>query len=379
MKLKIQKGKFIRNIIIGVIALIIVAFIINTAPGYKRNKFQNVINLVIGDENVTEKLQKPIYLDENGVVYISKEDIQQLLDKTFYYDAEEKLLIATSEVTVASMKLNEKEIKIDGSVFDTLYQAIEADNTVYVPIKKVETVYNIETSYLETEKIVIIDKLNKGMIKAECDTETDIRFKPRALSKKVGKLEIGQTVSAFYTTSKGWRLIRTEEGIVGYVKANTLTNEYILRKDMEQEVQTQNINISLKDGETIDIDSEKIVIQDLLELTNDGILIKNTETLKSSENTKVWANLKIGDVDLSSFDERTKTVKNIASIARKDDINGINIIADSIDKNVERFIVELAPKLKERGIKANLVINSNNGINTETYTGIVNYLITEVK
>ena len=70
MKLKIQKGKFIRNIIIGVIALIIVAFIINTAPGYKRNKFQNVINLVIGDENVTEKLQKPIYLDENGVVYI---------------------------------------------------------------------------------------------------------------------------------------------------------------------------------------------------------------------------------------------------------------------------------------------------------------------
>ena len=355
MKLKIQKGKFIRNIIIGVIALIIVAFIINTAPGYKRNKFQNVINLVIGDENVTEKLQKPIYLDENGVVYISKEDIQQLLDKTFYYDAEEKLLIATSEVTVASMKLNEKEIKIDGSVFDTLYQAIEADNTVYVPIKKLETVYNIETSYLETEKIVIIDKLNKGMIKAECDTETDIRFKPRALSKKVGKLEIGQTVSAFYTTSKGWRLIRTEE------------------------VQTQNINISLKDGETIDIDSEKIVIQDLLELTNDGILIKNTETLKSSENTKVWANLKIGDVDLSSFDERTKTVKNIASIARKDDINGINIIADSIDKNVERFIVELAPKLKERGIKANLVINSNNGINTETYTGIVNYLITEVK
>ena len=38
MKLKIQKGKFIRNIIIGVIALIIVAFIINTAPGYKRNE-----------------------------------------------------------------------------------------------------------------------------------------------------------------------------------------------------------------------------------------------------------------------------------------------------------------------------------------------------
>lgn len=378
MKLKIQKGKFIRNIIIGVVALIIVAFIINTAPGYKRDKFQNVINLIIGDENVTEKLQKPIYLDESGVVYISKEDIQNLLDKTFYYDEENNLLIATSEVTVASMKLNEKEIKIDGSVFDTLYQAIEADNTVYVPIKKLETVYNIETEYLETEQKVIIDKLNKGMIKAECDTETVIRFKPRALSKKVGKLEIGQTVSAFYTTSKGWRLIRTEDGIVGYVKANTLTNEYILRKDMEQEVQTQKINISLKDGAIVEIENEKVIIQDLLELNNNGILIKNTETPVKAENTKVWANLNIEDVDLSNFDERTKTIKNIASIARKDDINGINIIAKNVDKNVERFIIELAPKLKERGVKANLVIGVNE-LNEETYTGIVNYLITEVK
>lgn len=378
MKLKIQKGKFIRNIIIGVVALIIVAFIINTAPGYKRDKFQNVINLIIGDENVTEKLQKPIYLDESGVVYISKEDIQNLLDKTFYYDEENNLLIATSEVTVASMKLNEKEIKIDGSVFDTLYQAIEADNTVYVPIKKLETVYNIETEYLETEQKVIIDKLNKGMIKAECDTETAIRFKPRALSKKVGKLEIGQTVSAFYTTSKGWRLIRTEDGIVGYVKANTLTNEYILRKDMEQEVQTQKINISLKDGAIVEIENEKVIIQDLLELNNNGILIKNTETPVRAENTKVWANLNIEDVDLSNFDERTKTIKNIASIARKDDINGINIITKNVDKNVERFIIELAPKLKERGVKANLVIGVNE-LNEETYTGIVNYLITEVK
>lgn len=378
MKLKIQKGKFIRNIIIGVVALIIVAFIINTAPGYKRDKFQNVINLIIGDENVTEKLQKPIYLDESGVVYISKEDIQNLLDKTFYYDEENNLLIATSEVTVASMKLNEKEIKIDGSVFDTLYQAIEADNTVYVPIKKLETVYNIETEYLETEQKVIIDKLNKGMIKAECDTETAIRFKPRALSKKVGKLEIGQTVSAFYTTSKGWRLIRTEDGIVGYVKANTLTNEYILRKDMEQEVQTQKINISLKDGAIVEIENEKVIIQDLLELNNNGILIKNTETPVKAENTKVWANLNVEDVDLSNFDERTKTIKNIASIARKDDINGINIITKNVDKNVERFIIELAPKLKERGVKANLVIGVNE-LNEETYTGIVNYLITEVK
>ena len=92
MKIKIQKLKFIRNIIIGIVALLIVAFIINIAPGYKRNKFQNVTNLIIGDENVTENLKKPIYKDEEENIYISKEDIEQFLDKTIYYDEENDIL-----------------------------------------------------------------------------------------------------------------------------------------------------------------------------------------------------------------------------------------------------------------------------------------------
>ena len=81
MKIKIQKRKFIRNIIIGIIALLVVAFIINIAPGYKRNKYKEVINLIIGDTNVTEKLQKPIYKDEEGNIYISKEDIKAFLSQ----------------------------------------------------------------------------------------------------------------------------------------------------------------------------------------------------------------------------------------------------------------------------------------------------------
>ena len=44
----------------------------------------------------------------------------------------------------------------------------------------------------------------------------------------------GDTVTCFYTTSKGWREIRTSEGVLGYIKANKLTNEYILRQDILQ-------------------------------------------------------------------------------------------------------------------------------------------------
>lgn len=373
MKIKIQKVKFIRNIIIGIVALLIVAFIINIAPGYKRNKFQNVTNLIIGDENVTENLKKPIYKDEEENIYISKEDIEQFLDKTIYYDEENDTVIATSEVSVASMKIGEKIININGTNKDTLETIIRVNDTIYIPIKEMKIVYNIETKYLEEEDIVIIDKLNEGMIKAEAKKEAKIRFRPRALSKNLGTLQVGETVSAFYTTSKGWRLIRTESGIVGYVKANVLTNEYIIRQDMKQETQTKKISINIEDGSKLDIEGTKVLIKDLLSITEEGILLKNVEIINDEE-MDIWANLSIENADLSNFEDRIKMIKNTVSIAMKNNIKGINIIVTNTDKNLERFIIELAPILKEVGIVINIVDEGN--IDEETYTDIVNYIIT---
>ena len=375
MKIKIQKAKFIRNIIIGIVALFIVAFIINIAPGYKRNKYKNVTNLVIGDENVTEKLKKPIYKDENGCIYIAKEDIQQFLDKTIYYDEGKDMIIATSEVAVASMKIGEKTININGTDSPTLNTVIYQNSIVYIPIEEIKIVYNIDANYVEKENIVVIDKLNEGMIKAEAKKETKIRFKQRGLSKEVGMLEEGEVVSAFYTTSKGWRLIRTETGIVGYVKANVLTNEYILRQDMQHETKTKNISINTENGTKINIDGEEIIIKDLLKMTDEGILLKNVETLNDEENADIWANLSIENVDLTNFENRIKMIKNITSIAMKNNIKGVNIIITNSDKNLERFVIELAPMLREVGIITNIEINEN--IDDKIYQGIVNYIITK--
>ena len=53
--LKAKKIKFLKNIIVGVVSLIIVAFIVNIAPGYKRDKYKDKINLVIDEDNITEE------------------------------------------------------------------------------------------------------------------------------------------------------------------------------------------------------------------------------------------------------------------------------------------------------------------------------------
>ena len=78
--LKAKKFKFIRNVCVSLVALILVALIINIAPGYKRDKYKDITNLIINEENKTEELKHNIYINENNTVYISEEDVKNLFD-----------------------------------------------------------------------------------------------------------------------------------------------------------------------------------------------------------------------------------------------------------------------------------------------------------
>lgn len=217
--LRIKKVKFIRNIIIGVVALIIVALIINIAPGYKRDKYKDVINLIINKENRTEELKHDIYVNENKTVYISEEDIKNLFDATIYYDEKYNQIITTSDTKVANIVIDEKQMIVNGSTVNMLDAIIKIDDNLYLPISDMTIVYNIDVEYIESTNRVVIDKLNKGIIRAIISEETDIKYKPRGLSKDIGTLRQGETVYCFYTTSKGWRQIRTAEGIVRICKS----------------------------------------------------------------------------------------------------------------------------------------------------------------
>lgn len=383
MKLKLNKGKFLRNIIIGVVSLIIVALIINYAPGYKRDKYKDMLNLVIGDENVTENLKYQLYKDENEIVYMSKEDISNLFDTNIYYDESSKTLITTSNTKVASMELGKKQIIINGAVRDTLGTVLEKEGILYVPISELELVYNISINTSLNSNIVIIDYLNEGMIVADVARETSLRYKSRSLSKEVGKVEKGEKVSCFYTTSKGWRLIRTSEGTLGYVKANTLANEYIIRQDMNDRLQTQKVKANLLQNVELTINNEKIkVINSLFEISSIGLLEINEELLNNAQGTgKIWATIsndnlvKQSNSIIQDYKSRTLLIDNIVNLVIKYDIKGININFNKLE-NIQafnRFIIELAPRLREIGVSTNVILTEN--LNETDYAGIADFVI----
>ena len=217
--LKVKKFKFIRNICVSLVALILVALIINIAPGYKRDKYKDVTNLIINEENKTEKLKHNIYINENKTVYLSEEDIRNLFDNNIYYDSKNNQIITTSDTKVANIAVDERKMVVNNTDVELFDPIIRIDNNIYLPISKMGIVYNIDVKYIESSNRVIIDNLDKGIIRAIVADNTNIKFKPRGMSKDIGTLEKGEYVYCFYTTSKGWRQIRTEDGTLRICKS----------------------------------------------------------------------------------------------------------------------------------------------------------------
>ena len=356
------------------IAIIIALFIVNVAPGYKRDKYKDVINLIVDDENQTEFLTHQIYVNNNGTVYISEEDVRNMFDADLYYDEKYNQIGTTSDTKVANIVIDEKEMSINGTTQGMIDAIIRIDGDIYLPISDLTLVYNIDVKYIPATKIVIIDNLSKGIIRAIVTEETDIKFKPRGLSKNIGKLQKGETIYGFYTTSKGWRQIRTSKGILGYIKANKLSSEYIVRQDMEERGEAIRISKDQYQKNELQIGNQTIKIQSMIETNN---LEQNEETA----NLKIWGkiNNKLYENQLNAgikdYRIRTNIIDAIVSNVTKSNLNGIVINFNQIqDKQFfKRFLIELCPRLREIGISTCLVLN--NDLNADDCKNIVDYIV----
>lgn len=352
--IKAKKLKFMRNVIVGVVALLIAALIINIAPGYKRDKYKDVVNLIIDEHNETEKLKNMLYINENKTVYMSEEDVKNFFDENIYYDQKYNQIITTSDTKVANIAVDEKQMTLNSSNVNMLDAIIKINDKLYLPISDMELVYNIKIKYIEETNRVVIEKLNRGLIKATVTESSNIKFKQRSLSKDVGEVTKGEQVSCYYTTSRGWRQIRTENGLVGYVKANKLDNEYIVRQDME----------SKQKAKTIKIDTSK----------------NQFNYTDENRETKLWQTISLKSMSenisemLEDYKTRTQLIDIIMNLFKGNEVKGINIDFEGIDNKdiCKRFVIELSPKLRELGITTCVTLTKD--MNSKEYKDIVDYI-----
>ena len=187
---KLRRKKFIRNIVIGVISLLVISFILDIAPGYMRDRHRYEVNLVVDGRNVTGSLEHEVYIDESGTIFLAMNDIERLIGLDIYDD--------TSEEVLSGVK-KRLENKID---------------IIYFPISEMGHVFNIEVRYFEERGIVSVERLYRELTTYVLSSDTSLRFRARRLSREVATIEKGQTVRFFGREIGNWRQVQIEDGQV---------------------------------------------------------------------------------------------------------------------------------------------------------------------
>ena len=377
---KKEKKINIYKIFVVIIFLCITIFILKIAPNYIRNEISDKTNLVINNSNITRRLKNDI-LVENDVIYISTKDIANFFDEHIFYDNTYDSLITTSNTKVATMKLGEKKAKINDVTFSLIAGAKKVDGEFYIPFSEIgKSVYNVETSYKKETDTVVIISLDRALTYGNSSKNNNVKYKPTVFSKSVDKVGRGDTLTIVDTDEEipsGWKKVTTENGKIGYVKENTIVNIQKMRDTLKVDKQIEG-NVSVvwdyfsiygkAPQRTGTIEGVNVVSPTFFALKDGGRgeITANVGTQginyinwAHSNNYKVWAlvsndsNKVLTSTILNDYNLRNNLINNILSVAENYNLDGINIDFENIkmaDKDVfSRFIIELAPRLRDLG------------------------------
>lgn len=412
---KSVKGNWIFKIIVVAIVLLAAIFVIKIAGNYKNNDIVGKVNLIINNSNVTADLKQDVFVDENGVIYIAKEDIENFFDNYIYYDEKYNQIITGSSTKIANMVVGENSATVNSAEVKLKSPVIEKENKYFIPFSELKGVYNVDIEYINNR--VVVDSLDRKYQIATVAKDISIKSKPTSLSRTVDKIKAGDAVVISNRkddlVKSGWKKIRTSNGSLGYVKEDNLGKINTIRDDM---VETSKVEgkVSLAWEYFSDygsapersgaMDGVNVVSPTFfrLEQLGKGNVKENVGTAginyinwAHNNGLKVWAmvsnisNESMIDTTseiMNDYKLRNKLINNIVNLVVKYNLDGINIDFENMymeDKAMfNRFLIELEPRLNEMGKVLTVDVTAPDGSETwsmcfdrNTISKVADYII----
>lgn len=388
-----KRGKIIKIIVLIIIIILMALLVWLKAPDYYVKEVKGKTNLVINNNNVTSKMKDDVYIDSKGVIYLSINDVKNYFDKYINYDESSNRLITTSDTKIATLIKDKKNIDINGATVSIASTVIEKDGKIYIPFSELaQNVYNVEIEHKESTDRVVIDSLDRELKKADSKKNIKVKYKAKKFSKTLAKVKQGEKVVVISQDDK-WSKIRTENGIVGYVKNKTIANLTYVRENMEE---TKQINgkVNLvwdyyseyakapnrngEDIEAINVFSPSFFY---VEKGSDGKVSENVnqegkDYVEWAHNNgfKVWpmvsnnSYLTTTEGILNDYTKRRKLEDEIVRVAEEYNVDGINLDFENMNKAdkdmYSRLVIELAPRLKDLGKTLTVDVTAPDGSET---------------
>ena len=322
------------------------------------------------------------------------DDMKNFFDKYIYVEDEINEIVTTYDDKIASIGFDSNKLTLNGSTKKISAHAIKENDVVYLPLSEMLDVYNIEIENIEDTKIITIDSLDRKQIKAETKSKISVKSSGKIFSKTVDKIQKGETVIVIdneaVSAGTGWSKIRTQNGKIGYVQTNKLTDFTTMRESKEETKQitgkvnmfwdyySQYVKAPDRNGQTVD--GVNVVSPSFFYLDkNDGTLKENVGDAgiayiewAHSNGYKVWpmisnaeAGIKVTSTILNSYTKRQELIQSIVEKCAQYDIDGINVDFENMyeaDKDkYSRFIIELVPRMLEMGIVTSVDVTAPDG------------------
>lgn len=406
------KNNWILKIIVVAIFLVAAIIVIKISGNYRNDDIIGKINLVINNSNVTSDLKQDIFIDENDVIYISKDDIENFFDNYIYYDEKYNQIITGSSTKIANMVVGENTATVNSAEIKLKSPVVEKDNEYFIPFSELKGVYNVDIEYINNR--VVVDSLDRKYQIATAAKDINVKSNPTTLSRTVDKVKAGDAVVISNReddlVKSGWQKIRTSNGVLGYVKENTLGKINTIREDI---VETAKVDgkVSLAWEYFSDygeaparsgaMDGVNVVSPTFfrLEQSGQGNVTENVGTAglnyinwAHNNGIKVWAMISNESMIettseiMNDYALRNKLVNNIIDLVVKYNLDGINIDFENMymdDKAMfNRFLIELEPRLNEMGKALSVDVTAPDGSETwsmcfdrNTISKVADYII----
>ena len=388
-----KRGKIIKIIVLIIIIILMALLVWLKAPDYYVKEVKDKTNLVINNNNVTSKMKDDVYIDSKGVIYLSINDVKNYFDKYINYDESSNRLITTSDTKIATLIKDKKNIDINGATVSIASTVIEKDEKIYIPFSELaQNVYNVEIEHKESTDRVVIDSLDRELKKADSKKNVKVKYKAKKFSKTLAKVKQGEKIVVISQDEK-WSKIRTENGIVGYVKNKTIANLTYVRENMEETKQINGkVNLvwdyyseyakapnrNEENIEAVNVFSPSFFY---LEKGSDGKVSENVnqegkDYVEWAHNNgfKVWpmvsnnSYLTTTEGILNDYTKRRKLEDEIVRVAEEYNVDGINLDFENMNKAdkdmYSRLVIELAPRLKDLGKTLTVDVTAPDGSET---------------
>ncbi len=420
-----KRRKKIMRIRMTVFAILVVSIVVGAVlyKKYSPSKEQANLNEYYG---ISQEGELAVVIDSwmvgakgklfDGKPYVEYSVVRDYLNKRFYVDKNENILLYTLADGSIEAHVGSTEYTYQKETQSREYVILKMEGDAsYIALDFVKEYTDIEfQTYEEPARIVIESDWEEKTV-ATVKKDAKVRLKDDIKSAFLAEAEKKTQVTVLEKKDK-WTLVRTENGFIGYIKNNALKDEQqviIDRAFVEDEYPniskkyTINMGWHVVTNNSANNDVLKTIAntKGLTTISPTWFTINDVSgditSLASSSyvnyahqsNIEVWALIKDfdGNVDtaeemlelLSRTSSRTNLINELMAEVFKHDIDGINVdfekISSECAEHYLQFLRELSVKCRQNGIVLsvdNYVPASHNAhYDLEEQAEIVDYVI----